>query len=52
MQKPAWLAQVADISNPALAAAIKEVEQQGGNPEIITNPKAVGLALAAVAEAM
>lgn len=49
--KPAWLTQVTDVTNPELAAAIREAEQQG-NPDIINNPQVVGLALRAVAEAM
>ncbi len=52
MQKPAWLANVAEINSPELTAAIKKAEQAAGNPEIITDKKVVRLALAAVAEAM
>lgn len=49
--KPAWLAQVTDVTTPELTAAIREAEQQG-IPDIITNLQVVGLALQAVAEAM
>lgn len=49
---PAWLAEVTKLNSPELSAAIQEAERQGGNQGVITNTKTVGIALAAVAEAM
>lgn len=50
---PAWLKQVPKIDSPAADAAIQAAETAAGQmQEVLRDPKAVGAALAAVADAM
>lgn len=51
-QIPAWLSQVPVINSPALTAAIQAAEKAEGNPAILADKHATGLALAAVADAL
>lgn len=51
-KKPAWLKLVPKIDSPAADAAIREAEAAADQPEVLREPKAVGAALAAVADAM
>lgn len=49
---PAWLSQVANLQSEGAAKAVEAVETKEGKQEVITDTKAVGASLAAIADAM
>lgn len=49
---PAWLSQVTNLQSPEAAKAVEAVEAESGKQEVITDSKAVGASLAAIADAM
>lgn len=49
---PAWLSQVTNLQSPEAAKVVEAVEAESGKQEVITDSKAVGASLAAIADAM
>lgn len=49
---PAWLSQVANLQSDEAAKAVEAVEAKEGKQEVVTDSKAVGASLAAIADAM